>query len=335
MLLQVRNLTTKLKLKGKVFPVVNHLTFELEEGKTLALVGESGCGKSLTALSLLRILPDPPALPSEGEVLYKGENLLALPEAHMRRIRGKKIAMIFQDPMSALNPVYTIGEQMLEVAKTHLGLEKEEGEKIVLNVLEDVHFSNPLEQLHAYPHQLSGGMLQRVMIAMSLLCAPDILIADEPTTALDVTIQAQILSLLKELQEKKGMGIIIITHDIGVVAEMADEVIVMYGGGQIEEGDVEALFDNPAHPYTRALFAARPMAGHKGQLPVIEGSVPRVGEFPKGCPFHPRCRYAMQICKNNVPDSFSLPEKRHKTRCWLFDKDLKWKLADEDTFESE
>lgn len=335
MLLQVRNLTTKLRLNGKCHTVVDNLSFDLKPGKTLALVGESGCGKSLTAHALLRVLPEPPALPPEGEVLFRGVNLLALPESRMRQIRGRQIAMIFQDPMTALNPVYTVGDQLLETANAHLGLEPKAAENSVLRAFEDVHLPNARDLMNAFPHQLSGGMLQRAVIAMALLCSPEILIADEPTTALDVTIQAQILSLLKELQEKRGMATLMITHDMGVVAEMADDVIVMYGGKQIEEGTVEALFDNPAHPYTQGLFAARPDQGvHQGKLPTIEGSVPRVEELPKGCPFHPRCQYAMDVCRTHKIQSFSLPEKNHKTWCWLYDKELMWKLADEEAFES-
>ncbi len=335
MVLQVRNLTTRLRLGGKIHTVVDNLSFDLKKGQTLALVGESGSGKSLTALSLLRILPEPPALPPKGKVLYQDVNLLTLSESEMRKIRGRRIAMIFQDPLSTLNPVYTIGDQLIETVLTHFKLPQEAAEELVLKTLEDVHLPNAREHLNAYPHQFSGGMLQRVMIAMALLCSPDILIADEPTTALDVTIQAQILALLKELQEKKGMATLMITHDMGVVAEVADEVIVMYGGEQVEEGGVESLFENPSHPYTQGLFAARPDQGmHQGKLPIIEGSVPRVGEMPKGCPFHPRCKYAMEICHTHKTPLFSLQENGHKARCWLFDEELKWKLADEEAFES-
>lgn len=333
MLLEVRNLTTKLRIKGKCHRVVDNLSFNLKEGKTLALVGESGSGKSLTALSILRILPEPPSLPSEGEVLYKGMNLLTLPESKMRQIRGQKIAMIFQDPLSALNPIYTIGEQLLEVVQTHLGLEEEAGLASVQKSLEEVKLPRTREIMESYPHQLSGGMLQRAMIAMALLCSPDILIADEPTTALDVTIQAQILALLKELQENKGMATLLITHDMGVVAEMADEVIVLYGGGQIEQGNVCALFDNPSHPYTQGLFSARP-DHNKGRLPTIEGFVPPVGKLPEGCPFHPRCSWAMPFCHRKKPPLFTLANSKHQAACWLFDAELKWKLADEEFAES-
>ncbi len=335
MILRVRNLTTKLRIDKRVHTVIDGLSFDLEKGKTLALVGESGCGKSLTALSLLRILPTPPALPPEGEVLFHGENLLTLPESRMRQIRGQKIAMIFQNPTAALNPVYPIGYQMLEVATTHLKLKPKEAKAFIFEALRDVHLPATDEQLQAYPHQLSGGMLQRVMIAMSLICSPEILIADEPTTALDVTIQAQILDLLKELQEKRGMATLMITHDMGVVSEIADEVIVMYTGEQIEKSGLKTLFENPAHPYTQALFAARPDAAlHQRKLPALEGNVPKVTDLPKGCRFAPRCRYAMEICEHQKPDEFNLPETGHVAKCWLYDEELKWKIDDEEAFRS-
>ncbi|MEZ5315343.1 MAG: ABC transporter ATP-binding protein [Chlamydiales bacterium] len=327
MILQVRNLTTRLRMNSKCYTVVDHLSFDLKRGRTLALVGESGCGKSLTAQSLLGILPTPPALPPQGEVLFRGINLLGLSEARMSQIRGREIAMIFQNPTMALNPIYTIGYQMLEVVDTHLKLEAEAAQNLVLQTFKEVHLRDPLDLMKSYPHQLSGGMLQRVMIAMALICSPSILIADEPTTALDMTIQAQILLLLKEIQEKKGMAILIITHDMGVVAEIADEVIVMYGGKQIEEGDVETIFDYPAHPYTQALFAASPdHRGSRRYLPTIKGSVPPLEELPIGCPFHPRCPKAMDKCRSHPLSSFSLLQKNHKTSCWLYDQpsDLKY-----------
>jgi oligopeptide/dipeptide ABC transporter ATP-binding protein len=320
--LKVRHLSVKLKVEGRDYPVVEDLCFDLKKGKTLALVGESGCGKSMTALAILRILPDPPALPPEGEVIYKGQNLLTLKNAQMRQIRGRSIAMIFQDPISALNPVYPIGEQLLEVVRIHMKLEGEGARAVVLKALEDVHLSHPNTLMHLYPHQLSGGMLQRVMIAMALICSPDILIADEPTTALDVTIQSQILHLLKELQEKKGMAILLITHDMGVVAQNAEEVIVMYAGDHIERGSVYDLFDHPAHPYTQALFAARPTLHlRKTKLAAISGFVPRITHLPEGCPFHPRCRYAMELCKGGKVPNFNLKQKGHSTKCWLYDKE--------------
>jgi len=335
--LQVRHLTTQLTLEGKRYPVVDDLSFDLTQGKTLALVGESGCGKTMTARSILRILPEPPALPPQGEVIYKGNNLLTLPESRMRQIRGRSIAMIFQDPTSALNPVYSIGEQLREVVITHLKLEKEAVEEKIIQTLADVQLPHPKERMYEYPHQMSGGMLQRVMIAMALICSPEVLIADEPTTALDVTIQAQILALLRDLQEKKEMAILLITHDMGVVAEMADEVIVMYGGEQIERASVKDLFKNPAHPYTQALFAARPDAfSMKKRLPITSGNVPKLTDLPKGCHFHPRCHYQMKLCKDGDVPLFSLPQKEgHQAKCWLYDKTLKWKLAHEEAFDSE
>jgi oligopeptide/dipeptide ABC transporter ATP-binding protein len=325
--LRVRNLTVKLRIEGEIYSVVEDISFDLKGGQTVALVGESGCGKSMTALSLMRILPEPPALPPEGEVLYRGQNLLTLKESHMRRIRGRSIAMIFQDPMSALNPVYTIGSQLLEVAWTHMQLAKEDALPLISKALEDVHLPDPKGALELYPHQLSGGMLQRAMIAMALICSPDILIADEPTTALDATIQMQILNLLKELQDKKGMATLLITHDMNVVAQNADEIIVMYAKDHIEKGSLKAIFEKPAHPYTQALFASRPIPNlRKKKLVTIPGFVPRITEPLVGCPFHPRCRYVMELCKSGKVPQFSLKEKGHSTKCWLYDKELKLKL---------
>lgn len=325
--LNVRNLSVKLKLDGQIYPVIQNLHFDLKKGETLALVGESGCGKSMTALAILRILPEPPALPPEGEVVYNGQNLLKLKNKEMRRIRGKSIAMIFQNPMTALNPVYTIGAQLFEVAWAHMKMEKNEALDLIFRSLEDVQLPNPKEILTHYPHQLSGGMLQRVMIAMALMCSPDILIADEPTTALDVTIQAQILRLLKELQDKKGMATLLITHDMNVVAQNADEVIVMYAGDHIERGRVTSLFNYPAHPYTQALFASRlDMKTRKKKLATIDGVVPRITHFPTGCLFHPRCRHTMDLCKTGAVPTFHLKESDHSTKCWLYNEELDAKI---------
>lgn len=322
-ILVVRHLTTQLMISNKVYKAVDNISFNLVKGKTLAIVGESGCGKSITAMSLLRILPSPPALPSEGEVLYRGQNLLALPEKEMRKIRGSKIAMIFQDPMSALNPVYTIGEQLLEVARWHLNLDDEEGTQLAIKSLKEVGISSAQERFHDYPHQLSGGQKQRVMIAMALMAEPDILIADEPTTALDVTIQAQVLELMRQLQKKKGMAILLITHDMGVVAEMADDVVVMYASQMAEIGSALDIFDHMAHPYTRALFHSRAHAGiQRGKLAAIKGNVPPLSKFPSGCHFHPRCPHAMPRCKEGSVPLFSLAENKHFTSCWLYDEKL-------------
>ncbi|NGX55552.1 MAG: Oligopeptide transport ATP-binding protein OppD [Chlamydiae bacterium] len=333
-LLSVQNLTTTFLLERRKIKVVDNLSFELQSGQTLALVGESGCGKSMTALSILRILPKPPAIGSTGEVLFKEQNLLSLPEKKMRKIRGSKIAMIFQDPMSALNPVYTIGSQLLEVVQLHLGLQGKEAEERAIAALEEVNLPHPKMRMREYPHQMSGGMLQRAMIAMALLCEPDVLIADEPTTALDMTIQAQILVLLSELQKKKGMGIILITHDMGVVAEIADDVIVMYASQQIEQGSVRQIFDNAAHPYTQGLFQSRPDRPlREGKLWTIKGHVPPITSIPQGCSFHPRCPDAMPFCHENPVPHFSLSATTHKARCWLYDKDLELKieLPDDET----
>ncbi|MCH9608630.1 MAG: Oligopeptide transport ATP-binding protein OppD [Chlamydiales bacterium] len=328
--LEVKNLTTKLKLGKEVYKVVDNLSFDLERGKTLALVGETGCGKSMTALSLLGIVPKPPLHAIEGEILYQGINLLTLSKGELRKIRGHHIAMIFQDARSALNPVYPIGEQLLEVCFTHLNSTLNEAKKQVIRTLEEVQLANPEHVMKQFPHQLSGGMLQRVMIGMALLLSPDILIADEPTTALDVTIQKQILDLLKELQKKRGMTTLLITHDMGVVAEIADDVIVMYAGQKIEEASVYDLFDHPSHPYTQALFSSRPDRPlSQGKLSIIEGNVPRLGEYPKGCRFHKRCIYAMPLCNQEPVETFPLPQKGHKARCLLYDEHLQWKLDDE------
>ena len=326
-ILEVRDLVTKLKLGNGTFKVVDRVSFNLYPGKTLALVGESGCGKSMTALSILKILPEPPALPSEGKIIYQGRNILELSESEMRKIRGARIAMIFQDPMSCLNPVYTIGDQLNEVAETHLELHGEDAYEKILHALKDVGIVDPPRTYNDYPHQLSGGMKQRVMIAMALMCEPDILIADEPTTALDVTIQAQVLGLMRDLQKKKGMALLLITHDMGVVAEMADDVIVMYATQSVELGTVFEVFEHKAHPYTRGLFNSLPQNQKpKEPLSVIQGSVPPISRLPSGCHFHPRCPYVMDICLNGEVPYFSVDTPEHKAKCWLYDKDIKVKI---------
>lgn len=317
--LRVNDLTTELLIKGRPIPVVEELSFQLERGRTLALVGESGCGKSMVALSLMRLLPHPPALPSRGEVLYRGRNLLTLSEKEMRGVRGSRLAMIFQDPASALNPVYTIGAQLEEVVQLHLAIYGDESRALAIRALKEVGIADPERRLEDYPHQLSGGMRQRVMIAMALICQPDILIADEPTTALDVTIQAQVLDLLRTLQKSHGMAILLITHDMGVVAEIADDVIVMYASEGVEKGSVLDIFDHCSHPYTQALFAARPMLKNSNQgLQPIKGMVPPLGSYPEGCRFHPRCPYVMECCKRGVVPVFDADgTDQHTARCWL------------------
>lgn len=317
--LTVHDLETHLQIGSQIVTVVDKLSFTLQGGKTLALVGESGCGKSMTALSLMRILPTPPALLSTGQVIFKNVDLLKLPEKSMRKIRGARIAMIFQDPSTALNPVYTIGDQLLEVAHLHLGFYGDEAIQRCVTALAEVGIPFPREHLSDYPHQMSGGMRQRVMIAMALMCEPDILIADEPTTALDVTIQAQVLDLMRRLQKEKSMALLLITHDMGIVAEMADDVIVMYAAQAVERGKVLDVFDKMAHPYTQGLFASRPaLQSFKGKLTPVKGSVPSVLDYPQGCRFHPRCPFVMERCRSGVVPDFSLTNE-HIVKCWLYD----------------
>lgn len=323
-ILRVSHLTTRLRIGDRVHKVVDDLSFSLYAGKTLAIVGESGCGKSLTALSLMRILPDPPALPPEGEIWFNERNLLALPEREMRCIRGRNLSIIFQDPTSALNPVYPIGVQLAEMADLHLHLYGDEAEARCIQALSEVGIPRAKERLQDYPHQLSGGMRQRVMIAMALMCEPEVLIADEPTTALDVTVQAQVLDLLRQLQRERGMALLLITHDLGVVAEMADDVVVMYASWNVEHGTVREIFHQPGHPYTQGLFASRPtIESKKGALNPIKGSVPALGNFPKGCHFHPRCPYAMPICLKGTVPEFGCGGLDHKAKCWLHSEEVK------------
>jgi oligopeptide/dipeptide ABC transporter ATP-binding protein len=320
-LLQVQKLITKLQIGNDIWTVIDRLDFNLYRGKTLALVGESGCGKSLTGLSIMRILPLPPALPSEGKIIYGERNLLALSEKEMRKIRGAKIAMIFQDPMSALNPVYTIGNQLAEVAEFHLGLYGEDAFERSVKALRDVGIPSPEVRFYDYPHQLSGGLKQRAMIAMALMCEPDILIADEPTTALDVTIQAQVLELMREIQGRTGMAILLITHDMGVVAEMADDMIVMYLAQGMERGTSVEIFDRLAHPYTRGLFNSRPsIQKPKSTLDSITGTVPSFRHIPSGCRFHPRCPFVMPKCRRELVPNFTVNgSSTHQAKCLLHD----------------
>lgn len=320
-ILSVKNLNMQLVIGKHAYNVVENISFDLFHGKTLALVGESGCGKTLTALAVMRIMPMPPALPPQGEILYQGRNLLKLSEKEMRGIRGARIAMIFQDPTSALNPVYTIGFQLLEVIEQHLGIHGDESIEKAIKALTEVGIPNPGDMLSKYPHQLSGGMKQRVMIAMALLCEPDILIADEPTTALDVTIQAQVLDLIRNLQKKRGMALLLITHDMGVVAEMANDVIVMYASQPVEKGNVFQIFDHMSHPYTIGLFQSLPSdTTRRGELKPIKGSVPSLTHYPKGCRFHPRCPFVMEKCKDgHVPDFVIGDSANHLSKCWLYD----------------
>lgn len=323
--LQVKQLCTTIDVGGHAYRVVDDVSFDLFRGRTLAIVGESGCGKTMTALSIMRIAPKPPTHDPQGEILFHGQNLLNLSEKEMRAIRGGKIAMIFQDPTSSLNPVYTIGFQMMEAAELHLNLYGDEAEIRCLKALSEVGIAAPAELINAYPHQLSGGMRQRVMIAMALLCEPDILIADEPTTALDVTIQAQVLDLIRQLQQKKGMAVLLITHDLGVVAELAHEVLVMYASQIVEQGSAVKIFDHREHPYTMALFRARTtLKSTRGSLEVIPGQVPSLTHYPQGCRFAPRCPFAMAKCRHGDVPNFSREVKEgelaHLVKCWLYDQ---------------
>jgi oligopeptide/dipeptide ABC transporter ATP-binding protein len=289
-LLQVRDLTVGFNTnRGQIRPVQN-VSFSIFPGQTVAIVGESGCGKSVTSLSILRLIPQPPGEVLGGEILLQGRDLLKLPEHEMRAVRGKEIAMIFQEPMTSLNPVYTIGDQIVEAVTLHQGVSIRRAYEIAEDALHDVGIADPRRRVREYPHQMSGGMRQRVMIAMALSCQPKLLIADEPTTALDVTIQAQILDLLRTLQRDRGMSILLITHDLGVVAENADVVGVMYASRIVEFATVEDLFDRPQHPYTEGLFRSVPRLGsHVKRLETISGAVPNPARFPSGCKFHPRC----------------------------------------------
>jgi oligopeptide/dipeptide ABC transporter ATP-binding protein len=289
-LLEIANLNVAFETsRGDVRPV-RDVSLSIYPGQTVALVGESGCGKSVTSLSILRLIPSPPGKVLGGSINFDGRDLLSLSEKQMRSVRGKEIAMIFQEPMTSLNPVYTIGDQIVEAVRLHQGVNTREAYEIAEESLHAVGIADPHKRIKAYPHEMSGGMRQRVMIAMALSCKPRLLIADEPTTALDVTIQAQILELLRDLQRETGMAILLITHDLGVVAENADVVNVMYASRIVESANVEALFDGPRHPYTDALFRSIPRLGDRSaRLETIPGTVPNPAKFPDGCKFHPRC----------------------------------------------
>ena len=317
-LLDVQSLSTSFFTdKGEV-RAVEEVSFSIASGQTLALVGESGCGKSVTAMSIMRLI-DPPGRIVSGRILYKGEDLRSIPESEMRRIRGKGIGMVFQEPMTSLNPVFTIGNQIGEVFEIHTDLSKTEIRKEVIRLLDTVHISSPEKRIDQYPHEMSGGMKQRVMIAMALACKPDLLIADEPTTALDVTIQAQILELLKTLQQEMGMAILLITHNLGVVAQFSQDVIVMYASRIVERASVRQLFKSPSHPYSRALLQSLPQPGDKRErLDSIEGTVPSPLIYPKGCHFSTRCQEVLSCCANEEPPAIQVDEG-HEAVCWLHD----------------
>lgn len=319
-ILKVNHLSTRFKTDRGAVTAVDRVSFDLFPGEVLGIVGESGCGKSVTNRSIMRLLPEYTSeLSEESEILFDGHNLAHVPEKVMRTIRGNRIAMIFQEPMTALNPVFTIGWQIEEALKYHTSMNRAQRRERVLELLQLVEIPNPEKRIHEYPHQLSGGMRQRIVIAMALACEPEILIADEPTTALDVTIQAQILRLMQDLQKKINTAIILITHDLGVVAQVCDRVIVMYAGQIVEVASVTDLFHTPQHPYTRALLDSlpRPDATGKGQrLPAIEGIVPSLFELPEGCRFHQRCRFAQEQCKAQPPQ-LEEHSKLHSARCFF------------------
>lgn len=319
--LEIKNLVTSFKTASGDLRAVNQINLNLERGKVTALVGESGCGKSMTALSVLRLIPEPPGQIESGEVLFNPQsgpscNLLSLSKKEMRSIRGNQIAMIFQEPMSSLNPVFTVGDQIMEAICLHQGLGKKEAKQKAIEILNKVGIPNANKRVDDYPHQMSGGMRQRVMIAMGLSCQPEILIADEPTTALDVTIQAQILELMQSLIEEMGMTLLLITHDLGIVAEYADYVSVMYAGRIIEKAPVREIFASPQHPYTRGLLDSIPSLNKKEQkhLKAIPGSVPNLASLPQGCSFQDRCIYAQDDCSDHVPEL--LGQDPHRYRCF-------------------
>jgi oligopeptide/dipeptide ABC transporter ATP-binding protein len=315
-LLEVRDLHTSFQTSEGLIRAVNGVSFHLEEGETLGLVGESGCGKSVTSLSILRLIPQPPGRISGGPILFRGDDLLAKSEEEMRKIRGNSISMIFQEPMTSLNPVYTCGFQIVEAIRLHQRRSRSEARDRAIEMLRVVGIPSPEQRVDEYPHQLSGGMRQRVMIAMALSCNPSLLIADEPSTALDVTIQAQILDLIARLRHELGMSVLIITHDLGVVAEVADRVAVMYAGEVVEHASVEEIFARPLHPYTQGLLNSIPRLGKlMERLSVIPGTVPNPIEFPSGCAFHPRCPLADERCRDEDPP---LNEQGgdHQVACW-------------------
>jgi len=319
-LLRVENLQTHFHTRDGVVRAVDGVSFDVLPGETLAIVGESGCGKSVTAMSILRLLPMPPARIVDGRIEFEGHNLLELPEPEMRRIRGNAIAMIFQEPMTSLNPVLTIGRQIAEALVLHRGMSEAEAMTRAIEMLSKVHIPEAARRVKQYPHELSGGMRQRVMIAMALACGPRLLIADEPTTALDVTIQAQILELMRELRNETSASIILITHDLGVVAEMAHRVVVMYAGRKVEEAPVEELFARPRHPYTRGLLGSMPHLGDSVEetgkrLVEIPGMVPSLKEAMPGCLFAPRCPNASERCRTDVPP-LEPQGPRHWAACW-------------------
>lgn len=325
-ILEVKNLHVTFTTYGGTVQAVRGVDFHLNKGETLAIVGESGCGKSVTSNAIMRLIPNPPGKITAGNIKFKGKDLTKISEKQMRSVRGVDISMIFQDPMTALNPTLTIGTQLIEGLKQHRKLSDNEAKKRALEMMELVGIPNPVERMKQYPHQFSGGMRQRIVIAIALICEPELLIADEPTTALDVTIQAQILELFEKIQEVTGVSIILITHDLGVVAKIADRIAVMYAGKIIETGTKRDIFYNPEHPYTKGLLNSVPRLDMKGKLKPIDGTPPDLFSPPQGCPFTARCPFAMEVCNKVYPESTAISDS-HTVDCWLQDERAKKLLA--------
>jgi peptide/nickel transport system ATP-binding protein len=325
-ILSVENLQVEFDTRDGVARVIHDLSFDIRSGETLGIVGESGCGKSMTALAIMRLIPSPPGRISAGTIRLEGEDLVAASEVRMREVRGNDVSMIFQEPMTSLNPVYTIGEQIAEAVRLHEGLNRKDAHDRAVEMLREVHIPAAERRVGEYPHQMSGGMRQRVMIAMALACRPKVLIADEPTTALDVTVQAQIFDLLEELKEQTNTAIIMITHDMGAIAEMAQRVVVMYAGRKVEDGPVGEILSNPRHPYTQGLISCVPHLeadppAERPPLVEIPGMVPSLTELSRpGCPFAPRCDHVMPVCRDRMPDQYVAGEG-HDASCWLLDRD--------------
>ncbi len=315
--LRVKDLVVHFHIYRSIVKAVQGVSLEIQKGETLGLVGESGCGKSVTASSVMQLIPCPPGQIVSGEIEFEGENLLTKNENEMREIRGSIISMIFQDPMTALNPVFTIGDQITTIIQTHNKVGKKEAKERAIEMFKTVGLADPVSVLAKYPHEMSGGMCQRAMIGMALSCKPKLLIADEPTTALDVTVQAQILRLMRDLKKKSDTSILLITHDLGIIASMCKKVAVMYAGGIVEYGSIQDLFKNPKHPYTKGLLSSSPKLGEsKKRLEIIEGNVPDLSNLPPGCLFNPRCTYAKPECQMEIPESKEV-EKGHFVSCHL------------------
>ncbi len=317
-ILEIKDLCVQFHTVEGTVQAINHLSYSLHAGEKLGIVGESGSGKSVSSLGIMQLIPNPPGEITSGEILYKGKDLVKASEREMEKIRGNEISMIFQEPMTSLNPIIRCGTQIAESLRLHRGMNKKEAMREATIMMGQVGIANPAARAYEYPHQMSGGMRQRVMIAMALACQPQILIADEPTTALDVTIQAQILDLIREMNEKRGTSVIFITHDLGVVSELCDKVIIMYTGRIVEQAPVRELFKNPLHPYTKGLLAAIPrITPDRPPLETIEGTVPNPTEKIEGCSFWPRCPYATEICKTKEPEEIDISAER-KVKCHLY-----------------